>query len=199
MLGTWIEDAKRWGQTDAERARLEWNARRVLTLWGTSALRDYAWKEWSGMLSGFYAKRWELFFQRQLQALQANRPFDQDACHAELLKLEDHWASQTERYPSKSHGDSVQVAGRLFEKYMRGNVTFTSLTTGKPASCSAALPGMDASLANDGCIDTESYWGTDIAKDKNACGRWTWRSRRRWAALWSSVTMAQKRFLRLYR
>ena len=169
LLGTWIEDAKRWGQTDAERARLEWNARRVLTLWGrTPALRDYAWKEWSGMLSGFYAKRWELFFQRQLQALQANRPFDQDACHAELLKLEDHWASQTERYPSKSHGDSVQVAGRLFEKYMRGNVTFTSLTTGKPASCSAALPGMDASLANDGCIDTESYWGTDIAKNKNA-------------------------------
>ena len=49
LLGTWIEDAKRWGQTDAERARLEWNARRVLTLWGrTPALRDYAWKEWSG-------------------------------------------------------------------------------------------------------------------------------------------------------
>jgi len=119
LLGAWIEDAKRWGQTGAERARLEWNARRVLTLWGkTPALRDYAWKEWSGMLSSFYAKRWELFFQRQLEALQADKPFDQQACHVELLKLENQWASRTERYPSKPAGDSVQVAGRLFEKYL---------------------------------------------------------------------------------
>jgi hypothetical protein len=52
---------------------------------------------------------------------------------------------------------------------MRGNnAAFESLTTDKPTSCSAALPGMDASRANDGCIDTESYWGTDVAKDKDA-------------------------------
>ena len=122
LLGTWIEDAKRWGQTDAERARLEWNARRVLTLWGkTPALRDYAWKEWSGMLSGFYAKRWELFFQRQLESLQANRPFDEHACHGELLKLEDQWASQIPALSLEAHRPERQVAGRLFEKYMRGN------------------------------------------------------------------------------
>ena len=41
-------------------------------------------------------------------------------------------------------------------------------TTGKPVTCSFALPGMEASLANDGMIDTESYWGTDIAQDKAA-------------------------------
>ena len=122
LLGAWLEDARRWGQTDAERARLEWNARRVLTLWGKSpALRDYAWKEWSGMLSGFYAKRWELFFQRQLEALEAKRPFDQRACHVELLELEEQWAGQTRRYPAKPVGDSAQVAGRLFEKYLRGD------------------------------------------------------------------------------
>jgi len=53
LLGAWIKDAQQWGRTDAERARLGWNARRVLTRWGNnSELRDYAWKEWSGMLSG---------------------------------------------------------------------------------------------------------------------------------------------------
>ncbi len=133
LLGAWISDAQRWGQTDAERARLEWNARRVLTLWGrTPALRDYAWKEWSGMLSGFYAKRWELFFQRQREALQANRPFDQHACDVELLRLEDRWAGQTQRYPPKPASDSARVATRLFEKYMRGDAACKSLTTGKP-------------------------------------------------------------------
>ncbi len=35
LLGRWIADARRWGETDAERARLEWNARRVLTCWGS--------------------------------------------------------------------------------------------------------------------------------------------------------------------
>jgi alpha-N-acetylglucosaminidase len=120
LLGAWIEDARRWGRTDAERARLEWNARRVLTLWGKSpALRDYAGKEWSGMLSGFYAKRWGLFFQRQLEALKGNRPFDQRACDEELLKLEEQWAGQSERYAATPVGDGVQAAGKLYEKYMK--------------------------------------------------------------------------------
>ena len=43
-----------------------------------------------------------------------------------------------------------------------------NLTTGKPVTCSFALPGMDAGLANDGMIDTESYWGTDVTQDKAA-------------------------------
>jgi len=37
-----------------------------------------------------------------------------------------------------------------------------SLTTGKPASCSEALPGHPAGLANDGCADdTDVYWAMD--------------------------------------
>ncbi len=39
-----------------------------------------------------------------------------------------------------------------------------SLTTGKPASCSAALAKYPAHLANDGCAkDTYRYWATDVA------------------------------------
>ena len=59
LLGNWLEDAKRWGDDDAQRANLEWNARKQITLWGewNGYLRDYAGKEWSGMLSGFYAQR----------------------------------------------------------------------------------------------------------------------------------------------
>jgi alpha-N-acetylglucosaminidase len=135
LLGRWLEDAKRWGQTDAERARLEWNARRILTLWGkTPELNDYAWKEWSGMLSGYYAKRWELFFRRQLEALQANKPFDRRACDAELLKMEEQWDCQRECYPTKPIGDSARVARRLFEKYMQGEAAVKNSTASKPKS-----------------------------------------------------------------
>ncbi|MCX7046666.1 MAG: alpha-N-acetylglucosaminidase C-terminal domain-containing protein [Candidatus Sumerlaeota bacterium] len=174
LLGAWLEDAKRWGQTDAERARMEWNARRVLTLWGAGTqLRDYAAKEWSGMLSGYYAKRWEMFFKRQLAALESNRPFDPNALQKELFEFETHWADQRETYPPEPKGDSITVARKLWEKYSpemaqaKAAVFIESLTTGKPATCSYALPGMDASLANDGYADdTEMFWGTDVAKDK---------------------------------
>ena len=169
LLGAWLEDAKRWGATDAERARLEWNARRVITLWGTGpALRDYAWKEWSGLLRGFYAKRWEIFFQRQQAALDGGRAFDQEACQAELYRFENAWCQQQESYPAKPAGDSVAVAQRLFDKYLAAPPTLQNLTTGKPVTCSFALPGMEADYANDGVIDTDSYWATDTRQDPAA-------------------------------
>jgi alpha-N-acetylglucosaminidase len=118
LLGKWIEDARRWGATEEERARLEWNARRILTLWGTGAsLRDYAWKEWSGLLNGFYAKRWEIFFARLLESMDNAKSFDQNACNAALQIFETGWASQADRYPAKAHGDSIAVSKRLYEKY----------------------------------------------------------------------------------
>ena len=43
-----------------------------------------------------------------------------------------------------------------------------NLATGKPATCSSALPGHGASLANDGRRgSTESYWATDVNHDKD--------------------------------
>ena len=44
-----------------------------------------------------------------------------------------------------------------------------SLTTGKPVTCSFALPPHPARLANDGRSDsTQAYWATDVTKHKDA-------------------------------
>lgn len=168
LLGNWLGDAKRWGATDAERAKLEWNARRILTLWGSGRIRDYGRKEWSGLLTGFYGKRWEIYFKRQQEALDSNKPFDPGACQAEIYQFENDWCNSTENYPTKPKGDSIVVVKRLFEKYITGISAVGNLTTGKQVTCSSSLPGMDASLANDGLISTESFWGTDAVKDKAA-------------------------------
>jgi alpha-N-acetylglucosaminidase len=119
LLGSWLEDAKRWGDTDAERANLEWNARNQITLWGAwdSMLRDYACKEWSGMLSGFYAHRWRMFFDRLDAALAAGRPFDAAQCDKDIRRWEEAWTHQTETYPTMPRGDSVEVSRRLWAKY----------------------------------------------------------------------------------
>ena len=77
LLGKWLADARRWGDTEAERSRMEWNARRVLTLWGSGAnIRDYARKEWSGMFNGFYLRRWEWYLRELGGALEKGREFD---------------------------------------------------------------------------------------------------------------------------
>ena len=168
LLGQWLEDAKRWGNTDAERARCEWNARRVLTLWGTkSTVRDYARKEWSGMISGFYFKRWQWYLQEQAESLKAGKPFDEEAFGNKLWQWESDWADSRETYPTQPHGDSVTVARKLWDKYGEAfKPEAPSLTTGKPATCSHALPQHPAHLANDGrSSNTDAFWATDAAEE----------------------------------
>lgn len=119
LLGAWLEDAKRWGTNDLDRRRFEWNARNVLTLWGgrQSSLHDYAGREWSGLLSGFYLPRWQLFFDRLRQSLEEDKPLDEASLNADLQQLEEQWTHQTEAFPAVPRGDTVKIARKLFEKY----------------------------------------------------------------------------------
>lgn len=119
LLGRWISDARRWGDTDVERDRMEWNARRVISRWGNGTrLRDYAWKEWSGMLTGFYAVRWAILFEHQLNALINGGTFNRDACDTAIMEFEDEWANKRDSYPSQPEGDSWQIADALYKKYV---------------------------------------------------------------------------------
>ncbi len=118
LLGSWLEDAKQWGETDAERAILEWNARRIITLWGSgNAIRNYANKEWSGMLNGCYRKRWALYFQAVSESMVAGKPLDAAAFRTRLLQWEDDWSNGHETYSAVPRGDSVAVARKLWDKY----------------------------------------------------------------------------------
>lgn len=171
LLGKWLGDARDWGTTDAERDRLEWNARRVLTLWGNgTGLRDYACRQWSGLLGGFYLPRWELFHRHLDAALAAGRPFDPKAFAAAMLAFEQEWSARHDRYDRQPHGDSLGVSSRLWAKYGEAfKPEAVSLTTGHPASSSSALPGNPAALANDGHVrSTEAFWATDVVKHPGA-------------------------------
>ena len=83
LLGKWLEKAKRYGKTDAERTYVEWNARVQITLWANregstvGRLRDYAAKEWQGLLEDFYRPRWESFISRLEISLLTDRPLEE--------------------------------------------------------------------------------------------------------------------------
>ncbi len=118
LLGSVLEDAKRWGATPEEKALMEWNARRVLTLWGTTTrIDDYACKEWSGMIRGYYHARWKWFMGEIGKALESGKPHDGARFQQELRKWMEAWSDSREAYPSEPSGDSVAVARRLWAKY----------------------------------------------------------------------------------
>ena len=173
LLGRWLEDAKRWGTTAAERNRFEWNARRVLTLWGDGPhIDDYAWKEWAGLLDGYYLKRWESYLHALGESLRTDQPFDGTAFNRALRQWMIDWSDERSSYPTEPRGDSVAVARKLWKKYAKAvtpDPDAVSLTTGKPVSCSFALRSYPPHLANDGRKnDTDRYWATDITQDEDA-------------------------------
>ena len=84
-LGHWVEAARKLGTTEAERNLYEWNARTQITTWGNRTcadkgrLRDYAHKEWQGLLRDFYYKRWSIFFDALLAQMTQNQKSDENA------------------------------------------------------------------------------------------------------------------------
>ncbi|MBT2383125.1 alpha-N-acetylglucosaminidase [Streptomyces sp. ISL-11] len=115
LLGRWIADARAWGTTPAERDRLAHDAVSLLTTWGprasadTGKLRDYANREWSGLIGGLYRLRWKTYFTELTTALTTHRkpkPIDWYA-------LEDHWTRTHPAYATRPTGDIVAIARRV--------------------------------------------------------------------------------------
>ena len=80
MLGPWIENARAWGTTPAEKDYFEKQARTILTIWGGPVLNDYANRLWGGLVKDYYAKRWDLFFIHHI------RPTECAPCKSARLK-----------------------------------------------------------------------------------------------------------------
>ncbi|MFF0509928.1 alpha-N-acetylglucosaminidase [Streptomyces sp. NPDC004250] len=112
LLGPWLEDAKSWGRTPAERAAAEFDARSILTTWGhrsgsdTGGLRDYANREWSGLVRDFYAMRWTTYLDSLDTALVTGRP----PAAIDWFALENTWNQERDRYPVHPSGDPLAAA-----------------------------------------------------------------------------------------
>jgi len=121
LLGRWLKDAKSWGTNENEKKLYEKNARDIITLWGDgnqdSSLRDYARKQWSGMLVGFYKPRWQQFFKVVTSAMGKGRKPDFRKFDEQIKKWEWAWVNSHEIYSTKPHGDPVATALKMYEKY----------------------------------------------------------------------------------
>ncbi|WP_253836172.1 alpha-N-acetylglucosaminidase [Actinokineospora globicatena] len=113
LLGTWLEQAKAWGATAGERNSLEWNARSMLTIWTIDAadtLREYAHREWHGLLSGYYRPRWERFFDALPDAIDAG---DGEPSFDDWNARGNAWSQQREVHRTQPVGDTFTIASRI--------------------------------------------------------------------------------------
>ena len=116
-VGRWIEQARDLGTTPEEKDLYEWNARVQITTWGNrvcandGGLRDYAHKEWNGLLKDFYYKRWAAYWQT-LQDVLDGKPM----VELDYYAMEEPWTLAHNPYASQPEGDCVSVAKEVFNE-----------------------------------------------------------------------------------
>ncbi len=115
MVGRRLHDARSLGATDAERDHYEWNARVQITTWGNRSaaergkLREYAHKEWSGVLADYYYPRWKAYFDA-LAATLDGRPMREFDFYA----MDEQWTLRHNPYPYEAQGDPVEFAQKAY-------------------------------------------------------------------------------------
>jgi alpha-N-acetylglucosaminidase len=60
-LDRWVDFARNKGQNEAEKDYYDANAKLICTHWG-GGIDDYATHIWSGLVAGYYASRWRLYY-----------------------------------------------------------------------------------------------------------------------------------------
>lgn len=135
-VGHWTEQAKQLATNDDEAKQYEWNARVQITTWGnrycadTGKLRDYAHKEWNGLLKDFYYKRWEHFFGILQDELDGKLPMSpignsstktdsNPAFNIDWYAMEEPWTLDRSPYPAKPEGSPLEMAEKVLKVIVR--------------------------------------------------------------------------------
>ena len=122
MVGRWLRSARNMGLNEQERNHYEWNARVQITTWGNRSaaeyggLREYAHKEWNGVLADFYYPRWKAYFEALVATLDG-KPMKQ----LDFYAMDEKWTLQHNVYPYEVQGDAVEFSQTAFENVF-GNI-----------------------------------------------------------------------------
>lgn len=115
LVGSWLAHVQPWASTPEERARLDYDARSILTTWGDrhasedAHLHDYGNKDWAGLTRDYYRLRWQTYFHSLDEALRTGtspKPID-------WFAMGDAWNHGTQHYADQPSGDAYSVAVRV--------------------------------------------------------------------------------------
>lgn len=131
----WLTEARSWGKTEEEKNLFEKDATSLVTVWGADGdplIFDYSWREWTGLIEGYYLQRWEKFYGMLQDHLDSGKPYQEEGLpltHGrEAFRANDFysqlgdWELQFVSTPGKirtpiTQGDEIEIASRLYQKY----------------------------------------------------------------------------------
>lgn len=196
LLGKWIADARRYGKTDAERDLYEKNALMLITWWGPEkgapgsepSIFDYAWREWSGMVGGYYRMRWSAFHNHLAELLKTNGTWSQDnlkQAHgrpalranpflSDLADREWAWITSRHNLAPQASGDTAAIAARLLPVYAEF-VAEAAKSVVANVSKADGLPKGAVVIGAWRADDFTPTWKNtsfDLTKHLNAEGKW---------------------------
>jgi len=120
LLGKWLSDAKRWGESSAEQTYYERNAREIITSWHVAGggLKDYSNRQWNGLMRTYYLPRWIEFIKRLDQSFVQGKPVDMNDFTSWCTTFEQKWVDEPKSgFATIETGNAVEQSNQLFEKY----------------------------------------------------------------------------------
>jgi alpha-N-acetylglucosaminidase len=184
LLGTWQREAARQAANAEEAARLDYDLKSLVTLWQTESpgLQDYARREFNGLVGGYYAKRWKMFFDVLKDSLKTGeqpKPIDWRA-------VAENWAHAGTRYAAEPHGDAYRLAARVAGE-PSGTLTLASgrkgVAPGGTVDVTATFTNDTASTAHDVRVELTAPGGytvrpatghgSDVEPGRTATATWT--------------------------
>ena len=108
-LNRWLQKADAFGRTTSEKTLALRNAKAQITYCGSddpnTSLRDYAHKEWSGLLSSLYLSRWKAFRDETIREMEG-----QPVLVVDYFQMEKGWSERPDLYAPVSFTPAQQDA-----------------------------------------------------------------------------------------
>lgn len=133
----WLTEARSWGETKEEKDLMERDATSLVTIWGADGdprIFDYSWREWAGLINGYYLPRWQKFYTMLQGHLDAGTDYQEEGLplaygredfrandfYNQLADWELAYVVQTDKARTPvTRGDELVITRRLFDKYLK--------------------------------------------------------------------------------
>ena len=106
LLGRWLSYVPAWAHTPDDLELLEYDAHSILTTWGdrtaSADLHEYGNRDWAGLVSSYYALRWQAYFDSLQTALATGTP----PKAIDWFAVGDAWNRSTKRFATEPSGDT---------------------------------------------------------------------------------------------
>jgi Alpha-N-acetylglucosaminidase (NAGLU) tim-barrel domain/Alpha-N-acetylglucosaminidase (NAGLU) C-terminal domain/Alpha-N-acetylglucosaminidase (NAGLU) N-terminal domain len=115
LVGAWLANSRPWASSPKEAARLDYDARSILTTWGDrkasegADLHDYGNKDWAGLTRDYYRARWQKYFESLDAELRTGSP----GAPIDWFAMGDAWNHSTRPYSVQPRGDAYAIAKRI--------------------------------------------------------------------------------------